>query len=95
MSERKSVLVTIMKRGISAQGYKHLTRFSRLVCSNLVLCKTLTLSAASIFVTGNLFNTFISCHLKKIIKIEFPELEKKFSKDFALFSKNDCLSIKV
>ena len=30
--------------------------------------------------------TFISCYLKKIIKIGFPELEKKFSNDFALFS---------
>ena len=46
-----------MKCCISGKGYKHLTRFSRFVLFNLqlVLCKTLTLSAASVFVTDSLF----------------------------------------
>ena len=48
----------------------------------IVLRKRLTLSAASVFVTEGLF---ISCYLKKIIKIGFPELVKNFSNDFALF----------
>ena len=57
MSESKSFLVTIMKWRISGQEYKHLTRFSRFLRLNLplVLCKRLTLSAASIFVTESLF----------------------------------------
>ena len=55
----------------------------------------ITLSAASIFVIEGFLYTFISCYLKKIMKIGFPELEKKFLNDFALFSKNDCSSIKV
>ena len=57
MSESKSFLVTIMKGRISEQGYKHLTRFSK-----FVLCKRLTLSAASIFVTEGLF-IYIYCLL--------------------------------
>ena len=49
--------MTIMKWGISGQGYKHLTRFSRFILLNLqlALCKKLTLPAASIFVTESLF----------------------------------------
>ena len=58
MSESKSFLMTSMKWCISGQGYKHLTRFLKIsYCSNLqlVLCKRLTLSAVSIFVTEGLF----------------------------------------
>ena len=53
MSENQSFLATITKWRISGQGYKHLTRFQDPYCSNLqiVLCKRLTLSATSIFVT--------------------------------------------
>ena len=49
--------MTIMKKRISGQGYKHLTRFSGFVLLNLqlVLRKRLTLSAASVFVTEGLF----------------------------------------
>ena len=49
--------MTIIKWHISGQGYKHLTGFSRFVPFNvhLVLCKRLTLSAASVFVTDGLF----------------------------------------
>ena len=49
--------MTIMKWWISGQGDKHLTRFSRFVPFNLqlVLCKRLTLSAASVLVTDGLF----------------------------------------
>ena len=49
--------MTIMKWGIFGQGYKHLTRFQDSYCSylQLVLCKRLTLSVASIFVTEGLF----------------------------------------
>ena len=51
--------------------------FEDLYCSNLqlVLCKRLILSAASIFVIEGLF---IYIYFKKIMKIGFPELEKKF-----------------
>ena len=76
-------------RSLFGARYKHLTRFSTdsyRLNPQLVLCKRLTLSTASIFVTeGLIVYTFISCYLKKIIKIGFPELEKKFSNDFALF----------
>ena len=49
--------MTIVKWRISGQGYEHLTRFQDSYYSNLqlVLCKRLTLSAASIFVTEGLF----------------------------------------
>ena len=50
--------MTIMKWGISGQGYKHLTRFSRLVLfkpADSTICERLTLSAASVFVTEGLF----------------------------------------
>ena len=49
--------MTVMKWRISGQGCKHLTRFQDSYCSNLqlVLCKRLALSAASIFVTEGLF----------------------------------------
>ena len=46
--------MTVMKWRISGQRYKHLTRFSRFILQ-LVLCKRLTLSTASIFVTEGLF----------------------------------------
>ena len=57
MSESKSFFVTIMKWRISGQRYKHLARFEDSYCTNLqlVLCKSLALSAASIFVTEGLF----------------------------------------
>ena len=83
-------LVTVMKWRTSGKGYKHLDSFSYSQYSNLwiVLCKRLTLSAASIFVAEGLFiYTYISCYLKKIIKIGFPEQEKNFCNDFALFRK--------
>ena len=38
--------------------------------------------AGSIFVTEGFLYTFISCYLKKIIKIGFPEPEKKFLQRF-------------
>ena len=48
----------------------------------------LTLSTASIFVTEGLFiYIYFLFFFKKIIKIGFPELEKKLSNDFALFRK--------
>ena len=50
--------MTIMKWRIYGQEYKHLTKSARFgYCSNLqlVLCKRLSLSAASIFVTEGLF----------------------------------------
>ena len=49
-------------------------------CSNLqlVLCKRLTLSAASVFVTEGLFIYIYFLLFEEIIKIGFPELEKKF-----------------
>ena len=78
-------LVTIMKWCISGEGYKHLIRFSRFLLQ-LVLCKRLTLSAASIFVTEGLFIYIYFLLFEKIIKVGFPELEKNFSNDFALFS---------
>ena len=50
-------LVTIIKWHISGQGYIQMPGFQDSYCSNLqlVLCKRLTLSAASIFVTEGLF----------------------------------------
>ena len=70
-------------------------------CSNLqlVLWKRLTpLGCFNLchwrFVYIHLY-TFISCYLKKIIKIGFLELEKKFLQRFHSFWENDCLSIKV
>ena len=83
MSESKRFLVTIIKSRISGQAYEHLTRFSRF---ELVLCKRLTLSAASIFVTEGLFIyiyflLFEENHQNRISRAG----EKKFSNDFALF----------
>ena len=66
---------------------KDLTRFSRFVLfepaastmqkTNPVDCFNLSLKVC--------FYTFISCYLKKIIKIGFPELEKKFLQRFRSF----------
>ena len=79
-----------MKWRISGLGYKHLTRFSRLVqfkpaASSM---QRLTLSAASNFVTEGLF---IYIYLKKIIKIGFPELQKKILQRFCSFSTKGLL----
>ena len=79
--------MTIVKWGMSGQDISSCPGFQDSYCLNLqrAISKILTLSAASIFVTEGLLYTFISCHLKKIIEIGFPELEKKFSNDFAPF----------
>ena len=89
MSESKSFLVTVMKWRISGQGHRNLTRFSRFVLFNLQLglCKRLTLSAASIFVTEALFIyvyflLFEENHQNRISRAG----EKNVSNDFALFS---------
>ena len=60
------------------QGYKYLTRISSFVLFKpaAITMQKVNPSAASIFVTEGFFFTFISCYLKKIIKIGFPELEK-------------------
>ena len=60
----------------------------------IVLCERLTLSAASILATEGLFihmfihifYIHISCYVKKIMKIGFTEMEKKFLKRFPSFS---------
>ena len=78
--------MTIVKCRISGQGYKYLTRFSRFVLFKLAAStmQRLSLSASSVFVTEGLF-IFISCYLKKIIKIGFPELDKNFLQRFRSF----------
>ena len=74
--------MTIMKWDISGQGYKQLTRFKPEAST---MQKINPVGCFNLFTEGFL-DTFISCYLKKIIKIGFPELEKNFSNDFALFS---------
>ena len=80
MSESRNLfLVTVRKWRISGQRYKHLTRLSRFLLFG---------HAASTMQKTNpegLFFTFISYYLKKIIKIGFPELEKKFLQRFRSF----------
>ena len=87
MSESKSFLVTIIKWSISGQGCKHLARFSRFVLSDLqlVLCKRLTLSAASIFVTEGLFIHIYFLLFEKNHQNGIPELEKKIIQRFGSF----------
>ena len=80
--------MTITKWRISGQGYKHLTSFSwyplfkpvdsTLQKINPVGCFNLCRWRFCLY-------TFISCYLKKIIKIGFPELEKKFLQQFRSF----------
>ena len=63
------------------------------ICKRLTcICKRLTLSAASVFVSEGLFIYIHFPSLKKIIKIGFPELEKKFLQRFrSFFSENGLL----
>ena len=82
MSESRSLFGDCNEWRISGQRYKHLTRFSRFVLFEPAA--RLTLSTASIFVTEGLF-IYISCYLQQIIKIGFPELEKKFLQRFRSF----------
>ena len=87
MSESSNFLVTIMNWRISGQGYEHFTRFSGFICSNqqLVLCKRLTLSAASIFVTEGLFiHIYFMLFEKKSSKSDFQSW-KKISRRISLF----------
>ena len=76
--------MTIMKWRISGQGYKHLTRFSKFALSKAAASTTQNIDPVDYFNLCHLY-TSIFCYLRKIIKIGFPELEKKFSHDFALF----------
>ena len=81
-------LVAIMKWRMSGQGYKHLTRFQYSYCSilQLVPCKRLTLSAASIFVTEGLFiYIYFQLFEENPQKSDFLSWRKNFSNDFALF----------
>ena len=73
MFESKSLFCDYHEMGQSGQRYKQLTRFSRFVLFKRVVStmQRLNLSAASIFVTEGCLYTFISCYLKKIIKIGF------------------------
>ena len=85
MSESKSFLVTIMKWRISEQGHKHLTRFSRFVLLQLVLCKRLTLSAASIFVTEGLFIYIYFLLFEENHQNRISRAEEKISPTISLF----------
>ena len=81
--------MTIMKWRIYRQGYKHLTKFCRFVlfkAAAITICKRLTLSAASIFVTEGLFIyiyflLFEESHENRISRAG----EKISPNDFALF----------
>ena len=79
--------MTVMKWRISGQRYKHLTRFSRFsgLNSQLVLCKRLTLSTASIFVTEGLFIYIYFLLYEENHQNRIPELEKKNSPTISLF----------
>ena len=85
MSESKSFLVTVMKWRLSGQGYKHLTRFLKSILFKPAASTMQKINPQSLSLKVRLY-TFISCYLKKIIKIGFLELEKKLFNDFALFS---------
>ena len=80
--------MTAMKWRISGQRYKHLTRFSRFVLLEPAASTVQKINPVDCF---NLLSlkvcllTFIACSLKKIIKIGFPELEKKFLLRFRSF----------
>ena len=83
--------MTIVKRGISGQRYKQLTRlvlFKDSYCLNLqrALSKRLTLSAVLTLSLKAGVYTFTSCRLKKIIEIGFPELGKGFLQRLRSFS---------
>ena len=83
MSE--SFLMTIMKWRISGKVYKHLTRFSRFVLfkpAASTMEKTNPVRLLQFLSLKVCLYTFISCYLKKIIKIGFPEMEKKFRSFF-------------
>ena len=59
---------------------------------NLVVC-------FNFFIEGLFIYTFLSCYLKKIIKVGFPELEKKVLQRFcSFFPKKDlliCIKVKA
>ena len=80
--------MTIMKWRISGQGYKHLTRFSRFILFEVSASTMQKYNPVGCFQSLSLkicLYTFISCYLKKIIKIGFPELEKKILQRFRSF----------
>ena len=68
--------MTVVKWRISGQIYKHLTRFSRFILFKPA-ASTIKRLLQSLSLKVCLY-TFISCYLKKIVKIGFPEPEKKF-----------------
>ena len=73
--------MTVMKWRISGQRYKHLTRFSRFVLfepAASIMQKINPVDCFNLLSLKVCLYTFISCYLKKIIKIGFQELEKKF-----------------
>ena len=75
-------------RSLFGGRYKHLTRFSRFVLfePQLVLCKRLTLSTASIFVIEGLFIHLYFLSSEENHQNRISRAGGKFFNDFALFS---------
>ena len=95
MSESWMFFVTIMKWRISGQGYKHF-RDSYCPSLQLVLCKRLTLSATSIFVTEGLFIYIYFVLFEENHQNRISRAGEKISPTISLFfSSNDFLIIKV
>ena len=78
-----------MKWRMSRQGYKNLTRFSNL---QLALCKTLILSAASIFDTEGLFIYIYFLLFEENYQNRISRAGEKNCQTISLFF--DCLTIK-
>ena len=79
MSERKSFSGDYHEMRISGQGYRHLTRFSKFVLFKPAASTMQKINTVGCFNLSSLkvcLHAFISCYLKKIIKMDFQSWRK-------------------